>query len=223
MVVAAATVVTAVAAMLVIDAGLIPPNVKPVVANVVAIAVEGAVGAAVEAVVTPTKGLIMKGAAVVDDAVLAATEVGAIGRANPVPTTGATLEAGVVNREGAVAGAAWVVAGGGAGVDEGLIPREKPAGWVVDVGVGAGAAVVGTGWLPKENVAGAADPNENPPPPVAVVEAGAGAFVCTLPKLKPPKPVDADVAAGAAGAAAGWAGAWAPKEKPPPGGAAAAL
>lgn len=141
MVVVAAAVMAAVVAMLVADAGLIPLNEKPVFANDVASAVEIAVGTDVDAVVTPPKGLIMKGAVVVDGAILAATEVGAIGRANPVPTTGATMEAGVVNREGTVAGAAGVVAGGGAGVDEGLIPREKPGGWVVMVG----AAGVGAG------------------------------------------------------------------------------
>lgn len=135
-----------------------------------------------------------------------------MGRANPVPTTGAVLTVGAEreNSDGAEDGAAWVVAGG-AGVVEGLMPRVKPPDWVVVSAVDAAV-----GWLPKVNVDGAADPNVNPPP-----EAVAGAVVVAwtlVPKLKPPKPVEAVVAAGAA--AGCWAWVTAPKLKPFPAGAA---
>lgn len=190
----AAVVVVATAVLVVVRAGCLSPSTKPVLTPVVdAVAV---VAAAVEdeMVVAAPKGFSIKDNpppdVVAAGMVLVATEVEAIGRANPVPTAGAVLAFGAEreNSDGAVEGAAWVVAGG-AGVVEGLMPSAKPADGVVVTAVEAAG-----GWLPRVNVDGAADPNVNPPP-VAVVVVVACALV---PKLKPPKPVEAVVAAGAA-------------------------
>lgn len=190
----AVVVVVATAVLAVVRAGCLSPSTKPVLTPVVdAVAV---VAAAVEEemVVAAPKGFSIKDnpppAVVAAGMVLVATEVEAIGRANPVPTAGAVLAFGAEreNSDGAVDGAAWVVTGG-AGVVEGLMPRAKPAAGVVVTAVEAAG-----GWLPRVNVDGAADPNVNPPPVAVVV-----VVACTLvPKLKPPKPVEAVVAAGAA-------------------------
>lgn len=80
--------------------------------------------------------------------------------------------------------------------------------------------------------------------PVAAVGAAVAVVWTFVPKLKPPKPLEAEVAAGtavgtavgtaagtaagtavgtAAGATTGWAWVWAPKVKPPPAGAAGVL
>lgn len=214
--VTAATVVAA-AVLVVAGAGCLSPSVKPVLAPVMDAAAVVAAAVEEEMVVAAPKGLSIKDkgppAVVVAGAMLVAIEVGAMGRANPVPTIGAVLAVGAdrENSDGAEDGAAWMVAGG-AGVVEGLMPKVKPPDWVVVTAVGAAG-----GWPPRVNVAGAADPKENPPP-VAVVGA-AVVVACTLvPKLKPPKPVGAVVAAGAA--AGCWAWVTAPKLKPFPTGAA---
>lgn len=212
----AAVVVVATAVLVVVRAGCLSPSTKPVLTPVVdAVAV---VAAAVEEemVVAAPKGFSIKDnpppAVVAAGMVLVATEVEAIGRANPVPTAGAMLAFGAEreNSDGAVDGAAWVVAGG-AGVVDGLMPIAKPADGVVVTAVEAAAG----GWLPRVNVDGAADPNVNPPPVAVVV-----VVACTLvPKLKPPKPAEAVVAAGAATGC--WVWVTAPKLKPFPAGAAA--
>lgn len=212
-----AAVEVAGAVLVVVGAGCLSPSVKPVLAPVMDAAAVVAAAVEEEMVVAAPKGFSIKDkgppAVVVAGAMLVATEVGAMGRANPVPTTGAVLAVGAdrENSDGAEDGATCVVAGG-AGVVEGLMPRVKPPGWVVVTAVEAAG-----GWAPRVNVDGAADPKVNPPP-VAVVEA-AVVVACTLvPKLKPPKPVGAVVAAGAA--AGCWAWVTAPKLKPFPTGAA---
>lgn len=125
-----AAVVVAAAVLVVAGAGCLSPRVKPVLAPVVeAVAV---VAAAVEeaTVVAAPKGFSIKdnppAAAVVAGAMLVATTVGGMGRANPVPTAGAVVAAGAEreNSDGAEDCAVWVVAGG-AGVVEGLMPRVK--------------------------------------------------------------------------------------------------
>lgn len=86
---------------------------------------------------------------------------------------------------------------------------------MVTAAVEAGAV----GWPPREGVAGAAIPKENPPPVAAAgaevgIRAGAGAVVAwtlAAPKLNPP-PKDIPPAAAivaAAAAAAGWGWTWA--------------
>lgn len=81
---------------------------------------------------------------------------------------------------------------GGAGVDDGFIPKVNPPPWAVV------AAVVEVGWARLE---GALLPKLKPPPVLVVVEAAAD-VTCTLvaPKLNPPnvRPLGAVVAAGAA-------------------------
>lgn len=127
---------------LVPDTGL-RPRVNPTVAPVVAAAVV-AVEADVDVEVTAPNGLSMKDkpplAVVAAGAVLVATEVGPMGKAKPVPTTGAALEAGAANRDGAVVGATMAVTGG-AGVVDGLMPRGKPPDWLM----GAAEVVVVAG------------------------------------------------------------------------------
>lgn len=217
-VVMAGVMVVAAAVLAVVEAACLSPSVKPVVTPVVGAAAVVAAAVEEDTVVAVPKGFNIKDkappAVVAAGAVLVVTEVGAMGRAKPVPTAGTVpvLGAERENSDGADAGAAWVVAGG-AGVVEGLMPRVKPPGWAVVTAV-EGAV----GWLPRINAEGAADPNVNPPPAAgaegAVVAAGA-----LVPKLKPPKP---GVAVVAAGAAAGcWAWVTAPKLKPFPAGAAA--
>lgn len=167
----AAVVVDTAAVLVIAGAGCLSPSVKPVLAPAVGAAAVVA-GAVEETVVAAPKGFSVKDnpppAVVAAGAMLVATEVEAMGRANPVPTAGAVL-AVVTEREnsdGAEAPAVWVV-GGGAGVVEGLMPRVKPPDWAVVTAAEAAGA-----WLPKVNVDGAADPNVNPPP-----VAGAGAVV----------------------------------------------
>lgn len=214
----AAAVVVAAAVLVVVGAGCLMPRVKPVLVPVMdGAAVVVAATVEEETAVAAPKGFSIKDnpppAVVAAGAILVATEVGAMGRANPVPKAGAVLAVGAEreNSDDAEDGAAWVVAGG-AGVVEGLIPRVNPTDWVVVAAVEAAG-----GWPPRVNVDGAADPNVNPPP-VAVVEAVV-VVVCTfVPKLKPPKPAGTVVAARAA--AGCWAWVTAPKLKPFPTGAA---
>lgn len=120
---------------------------KPVVAPAVAAAVM-----AVEAgvlVVVP-RGLSIKDRPPLDAVVVTAevlgAKVGAAPRVKPVVaavvTAGAAaaaVETGVEKREGAGAGVGWINAGG-AGVDEGLIPKANPPPWP-NVG-----ATVEAGW-----------------------------------------------------------------------------
>lgn len=94
-------------------------------------------------------------------------------------------------------------AGGGAGVDDGLIPKAKPPPWP------AVAAAVEVGWARLE---GALAPKLKPPPPVPVVVVEAAAVVTWTfvgPKLNPPnvRPLGAGAGAGAAAGAA-VAGGW---------------
>lgn len=125
MIVVAVAVVVAV----VPDTGL-SPSVKPVAATV-ATAVLVAVEAGAEVEVADPGGLSINArplpAVVVVAPMLAAAFEGAP-KVKPVPAAVAR-EAGVgigeANREGPEAGAGWVDAGG-AGVDEGLIPKENP-------------------------------------------------------------------------------------------------
>lgn len=139
-------VAAVVVVVLVLDTGL-SPSVKPVATPVVAgavVAVEA--GADVEVAVTGPRGLSMKGipppaAVVVAGAVLAAGVGAAAPKVNPEPVAGtvaAVVVMGVAKREGPEAGADWVDAGG-AGVDEGLIPKVNPPPCtVVAAAVGAG-------------------------------------------------------------------------------------
>lgn len=212
-----AAVVVAAAVLVVVGAGCLSPSVKPVLAPVMDGTTVLAAAVEEETVVAAPKGFSIKDkgppAVVVAGAELVATEVGAMGRANPVPTIGAGLAVAAdrENNDGAEDGAAWVV-GGGAGVVEGLMPRVKPPDWVVVT-----AVVAAGGWPPRVNVDGATDPNVNPPPGAAVE--AAVVVACTfVPKLKPPKAVGAVVAAGAATGC--WAWVTAPKLKPFPTGAA---
>lgn len=120
---------------LVPDAGLSPsekPKAEPVVA---AAAVEAGARAAAEVVLTAPRGLSIKArpppaAVVVAAAVMLGAEVGAALKVKPVPGTVAIVGAAAVGmgdakRDGPDTGAAWVAAGG-AGVDEGLIPKANP-------------------------------------------------------------------------------------------------
>lgn len=202
-----AVIVAAVAAAAVVPVlitGLIP-RVKPEAAG--AAGVMAAVDVTPETraegvlvVVAVPRGLSMEaklpaGAAVEVGATVLAAEAAAVPSRNPLP--GAAAEGtGDAKRDGPV-GATCDVAGG-AGVDEGLMPKAKPP---LGAAV-AGAAVVGAGWVRLEGVL---VPKEKPPPdPVAGVGAAA-VDTCTLlvPKLNPPNdsPPGAVVAAGAAGAA----------------------
>lgn len=212
----AAAVVVATAMLVAAGAGCLSPSVKPVLAPVV-VGAAAVVATAEETVVAVPKGFSIRDnpplAVVAAGAALVATEVGAMGRANPVPTEGAVLADGAEreNRDGAEDGATWVRAGG-AGVVEGLMPIVKPVDWVdVTAAEAAGA------WLPKVNVEGATDPKVNPPPG-AVTEAVVVVGCALVPKLNPPKPVEAVVAAGAAAGCGAWV--TAPKLKPLPAGAA---
>lgn len=126
-VVSAVTVAVVVA--LVPDVGL-SPSVKAVAAPVVAAAV---VAAGAEVVVAAPRGLSMKArpppAAVVDAATVLAAEVGATLKVKPVPVAvavgAADVGIGAAKRDGPKAETAWVDTGG-AGVDEGLIPKANP-------------------------------------------------------------------------------------------------
>lgn len=127
--------------LVVAGTGCLSPSVKPVLAPVVdAVAVVTA-AAAEDTVVAAPKGFSIKdnppAAVVAAGAMVVATAVGAMGRANPVPTAGAVVAAGAerVNSDGAEDGAACVIAGG-AGVVEGLMPRVK-LDWVVVTAVEA--------------------------------------------------------------------------------------
>lgn len=123
-------VVTAATVLVVEGTGCFRPNVKPVLAPVVGAG--AVVAAAVEEgkVVAAPKGFNIKdkppAAVVAAGAILVATAVGAMGRANPVPTAGVEVAVGAerVNSDGAEEGGICVEAGG-AGVVEGLIPRVK--------------------------------------------------------------------------------------------------
>lgn len=137
---------------LVPDAGL-SPSEKLVAAPVVAAAVEA--GTEVEIVVAAPRGLSIKDrplAAVLVAAAGVAVEVGATPNVNPVADAGAAaigaaaaaagaVETGAEKSEGPEGGAAWVDAGG-AGVDEGLIPKVNPP----PCPVVAAAVEAGWGW-----------------------------------------------------------------------------
>lgn len=220
-------VVTAVAVEAVVElemVGGLNPSVKPAVALAVTAAVVVVVVEPVFAAVLATdpRGLSMKDGAV-PAAVDAAMLVDNAGAAPKVkPEVGAAAEVvmiGDANRDRPRVGADWVgadwVDAGGAGVDEGLIPKLNPPPWVG----AAGAAAAGAGWV---RVEGAGVPKLKPPPPAAmVVLAAEVTWTFGAPKLNPPKamPPDAVVVVGATVAAGG---AWevAPKLKPPPAGAA---
>lgn len=122
-------------AILAPDAGL-SPSVKLVAAPVVAAAVEA--GTEVEMAVAAPRGLSIKDrpplAAVLVAAAGVTVEVGATPKVKPVTAAEAAaaaaavagaVEMGAAKREGPKDGAARVDAGG-AGVDEGLIPKVNP-------------------------------------------------------------------------------------------------
>lgn len=134
-------------AALVPDAGL-SPSVKLVAVPVVGAAV--AAGTEVEMVVAAPRGLSIKDrplAAVLVAAAGVTVEVGATLKVKPVADAGAAavaagaVETGAAKSEGPESGAAWVDAGG-AGVDEGLIPKENPP----PCPVVAAAVEAGWGW-----------------------------------------------------------------------------
>lgn len=207
MVVVIVVAVAAAATVPVLITGLIP-RVKPAAAGVAGVMAAVDVTPETRAegvlvVVAVPRGLSMEaktpaGAAVELGATVLAAEAAAVPSRNPLP--GAAAEGiGDAKRDGPV-GATCDVAGG-AGVDEGLMPKAKPP---LGAAV-AGAAVVGAGWVRLEGVP---VPKEKPPPPDPVAGVGTAAVdTCTLlvPKLNPPNdsPPGAVVAAGAAGAA-GW-------------------
>lgn len=99
--------------LVVAGAGCLSPSVKPVLAPVVdAVAVVAAAATEEDTVVAAPKGFSIKDnppvAVVAAGVMLVATAVGAMGRANPVPTAGAVVAAGAerVNSDGAEDGAA---------------------------------------------------------------------------------------------------------------------
>lgn len=121
-------VAAAVAVVLAVDTGL-SPSVKPVATPVVAAAV---VTAGALAGVAAPRGFSINDkpppAAVVDAGTVLVAE--GVPKVKPVPVAVAVAGAaavgiGAAKRDGPEAGAAWVTAGG-AGVDEGLIPKVNP-------------------------------------------------------------------------------------------------
>lgn len=188
---------TTVVKALVLDGGLIP-SVNPVAAPIVVAAAAAAVvaveaGIEVIVAVAAPRGLSIKDkpppAAVVAVGAVLGAEAGGAVKLNPDAVAGAAaVMMGEAKSVGPAAGAAWMVAGG-AGVDEGLIPKAKPPPWPVM------AAVVETGWARAEGaLMGALVPKEKPPPP-------------SPPSPAPPAAPAASAAAAAAAAAADGGGA----------------
>lgn len=170
-------VAVAVVVVLVPETGF-SPNENPATTAVAAgavVAVEAA-GAEMVAGVAAPRGLSIKdrlpAAADVVVAAVLTDKFGIAPKVKPGPVVlAADVEIGEAKRVGPGAGADCVKAGG-AGVDEGLIPKANP----VPCPVAAGT-VAGVGWgcvLPRVRLEGALVPKLKPPPVAAV---GAAAVV----------------------------------------------